>query len=926
MKKFVPPLLKNRPPPSDTDGTPPPAKKQRVNSTGSTGSNSSGRSTPGSGFKTPFAAPTPLNRTNSGSNFKSPFTSTASKFRKPLLSLANPKSTTSVSKSTEPTGSVPTTQPVGSGSVSYEGYYNILWRKKTTKKHKTFDGDGVLVISNGYATLKDQSGKDLGKTMMNKALEPGDTISVGGKDVEIDSLLSKNDYLAGRPFLKAVNAKDVTKSAASQNSLAFKGLAKGFKTPLLNNTVMEKTDKKVPTPRHDPNAEGSLVMKRWYGKVPSGKTVVDVVVDPYLSQHLRPHQREGVDFMYQCVMGMKNFEGKGAILADEMGLGKTLQTIALLWTLLKQNPIYEDPPVVKKAMIVCPVTLINNWRKEFKKWLGNERIGVFVADSKANLRDFIAGRTYSVMIIGYEKLQRVHAELKKANIDIVIADEGHRLKTEKNKSAQAIRSLDTPRRIILSGTPLQNDLHEFFIMVDFVNPGLLETYATFRKEFENPILKSRQPNATSKSIELGSARSEELARITSMFVLRRTAEILSKFLPPKSEYVVFCRPTSRQLAVYRNILDSRMFEECLGSPSSSLCLITMLKKLCNSPGLLSKDDSEIAPVEGLLQAVDPKYLTSKAPSTSGKLRVLSRIVQALKANTDEKIVIVSNYTSTLDMIQTMLSSHGLTFLRLDGKTPTDKRQELVDRFNRTDSNFSFAFLLSAKSGGAGLNLIGASRLLLFDLDWNPATDAQAMARIHRDGQKRPVFIYRMLTTGCFDEKIFQRQITKQGLADEIMDSKKGAAAFTLSELRDLFTLIEDTKCGTHDLMGCSCGGKGYVKDEELEGVTEKEWNINDSDSDDAEDFTSLFVKASQISEAMIKAKRPAEKKREKEALGALILYEHIDTDLLAGGGGRGVDEEGDEYPDVSVEDDVLMNVLCEEGKQREVSYVFQRSY
>jgi DNA repair and recombination protein RAD54B len=129
-----------------------------------------------------------------------------------------------------------------------------------------------------------------------------------------------------------------------------------------------------------------------------------VVVDPFLSQHLRPHQREGVEFLYQCVMGMKSFEGQGAILADEMGLGKTLQTIALLWTLMKQNPIYGDSPVVKKALIVCPVTLINNWRKEFKKWLGNERIGVLVVDSKTNLRDFIGGKTYSVLVIGYEKV------------------------------------------------------------------------------------------------------------------------------------------------------------------------------------------------------------------------------------------------------------------------------------------------------------------------------------------------------------------------------------------------------------------------------------------------------------------------------------------------------------------------------------------
>lgn len=128
--------------------------------------------------------------------------------------------------------------------------------------------------------------------------------------------------------------------------------------------------------------------------------------------------------MYDCVMGFKDYPGVGAILADEMGLGKTLQTITLLWTLLKQNPVWDSGPAIKKALIVCPVTLMQNWKKEFKKWLGNERIGVFIADGKNNLRDYTAGKIYQVMIVGYERLQKIQDELSKIDIDIVIADEG----------------------------------------------------------------------------------------------------------------------------------------------------------------------------------------------------------------------------------------------------------------------------------------------------------------------------------------------------------------------------------------------------------------------------------------------------------------------------------------------------------------------
>jgi DNA repair and recombination protein RAD54B len=344
--------------------------------------------------------------------------------------------------------------------------------------------------------------------------------------------------------------------------------------------------------------------------------------------------------------------------------------------------------------------------------------------------------------------------------------------------------------------------------------------------------------------------------------------------------------------VYRGILESSAFSKCLGNPETSLLLITMLKKLCNTPGLLDpriKQQNEN--VQALLAEVNPKLLASTNASTSGKLRVLDRLVCTLKEHTDEKIVIVSNYTSTLNVLQNLLSSRSLSFLRLDGRTPSDKRQELVDRFNRVDNNTAFAFLLSAKSGGAGINLIGASRLVLFDLDWNPATDAQAMARIHRDGQKRPVMIYRMLTTGCFDEKIFQRQITKRGLADSVMDKKSGSAAFTQTELRDLFTLDETTDCQTHDLLACFCGGEGYIADTTPIPVTEDKFDGNNGDDNDDDDEALLpdptkllsgLVRASLVTDDMIsgKAVKAMGGDDKTTSLGALMEYEHISTSWL----------------------------------------------
>jgi DNA repair and recombination protein RAD54B len=810
---------------------------------------------------------------------------------------------------------------------------------------------------------------------------------VGGKEIEVESMISKADFMAGRPFLgntkqPAPQLKDIDGvsrvSAKSQQKFkklhetqrdiapsvpASQASKSAFKTPFKERSTVLAPNRasKVPVPRHDPNAENALVMKR-PASVPKGKQIVDVVVDPLLTKSLREHQRNGVAFLYECVMGMRGSAGEGAILADEMGLGKTLQTIALLWTLMKQSPIDGDGPVVKKALIVCPVTLINNWRKEIRKWLGNERLGVFVADNKhTRLTDFTKGRAYSIMIIGYEKLRNVQEDLQKGSgIDIVIADEGHRLKTAQNKSAAAIKTLNTERRVILSGTPIQNDLAEFHTMVDFVNPGLLEKYTAFKRTFELPILKSQQPGATAKELELGEARSEELANITGKFILRRTAEILSKYLPQKTEHVVFCRPTAAQASVYRAIIGSPTFNAALGSPAVTLELITILKKVCNSPTLLLKKDDkgEETVKPALLESVPSNLLKSMNPGMSGKVQVLDRLLHQISSTTDEKVVLVSNYTSTLDVLQSLLASMDYTFLRLDGSTPASKRQDLVDRFNRSPPSNAFVFLLSAKAGGVGLNLIGASRLVLFDLDWNPATDIQAMARIHRDGQKRPCYIYRMLTQGAMDEKIFQRQASKTGLADSIVDGKSGASGFTKEELRDLFTFDEREECQTHELLGCECGGSGTplpppedVDDlpprndlaalsDSIKADTEKE---EDDDDDDEDDIplrpklryqTSATVNMQDQEAEILRKKKELKDSGGKAKMVSLMQYTHIDPAVVSRTPTRNPTPAGDEDEaepsaagfspmEFAVEDAVLRSVMEEEGSR--IRYLFSKA-
>ncbi|XP_066034754.1 DNA repair and recombination protein RAD54B isoform X2 [Chamaea fasciata] len=712
-------------------------------------------------------------------------------------------------------------------------YFSVVWCKASKKKHKKWEGDAILITKGKSVILKDMEGKDIGRGTGYKAkeldsLDEGQTLMVGGKEIEVMGVISADAFSSGRCFQAGIGSHDTDATALSQTNT--KPFFKPFKNvcqPSTKDNMLK--DSQSCKPRHDPNASNSLVMPRpnashqWmFNK--AGLPVVDVVVDPYIASNLRPHQKEGIIFLYECVMGMRVSGRFGAILADEMGLGKTLQCIALVWTLLRQGP-YGCKPVLKRALVVTPGSLVKNWKKEFQKWLGSERIKVFTVDQDHKVEEFISSPLYSVMIISYEMLLRSLDQIQAVEFNLLICDEGHRLKNSTIKTTTALTSLSCERRIILTGTPIQNDLQEFYALIEFVNPGILGSLSTYRKIYEEPIVKSREPSATEEEKELGEKRAAELTRLTGLFILRRTQEVINKFLPPKKESVIFCRPTALQLELYQKLLSSRVITSCLQGRlenSPHLICIGALKKLCNHPCLLfkaikekscdpmSEEYDESSLYEGVIDVFPQDYTSDTFSETdSGKLQVLVKLLAAIhELNSSERVVLVSNYTQTLNVLQDVCKHSGYSYTRLDGHTPVSQRQHIVDTFN---SKFSpvFIFLLSSKAGGVGLNLVGASHLILYDIDWNPATDIQAMARVWRDGQKHTVHIYRLLTTGSIEEKIYQRQISKQDLSGAVVDLSKTSehTHFSIEELKNLFTLHEDSSCVTHDLLECDCMGK-----------------------------------------------------------------------------------------------------------------------
>ncbi len=556
---------------------------------------------------------------------------------------------------------------------------------------------------------------------------------------------------------------------------------------------------------------------------------VPVVIDPKLAKVLRPHQIEGVKFMYKCVTGMIEEKANGCIMADEMGLGKTLQCITLMWTLLKQSPD-AGKSTIQKAVIACPSSLVRNWANELVKWLGPDAITPFAIDGKASKEELTSqlrqwaiasGRavTRPVIIVSYETLRLNVEELKNTQIGLMLCDEGHRLKNGDSQTFTALNSLNVSRRVILSGTPIQNDLSEYFSLISFANPDLLGTRLEFRKRYELPILKGRDAAGTDADRQKGDDCLKELLTIVNKFIIRRTNDILSKYLPVKYEHVVFCNLAPFQLDLYNYFISSPDIKALLrGKGSQPLKAIGMLKKLCNHPDLLNLSDD----LPGCEKFFPEDYVPKEArgrdrdvkPWYSGKMQVLDRMLARIRQDTNDKIVLISNYTQTLDIFDKLCRSRGYGSLRLDGTMNVTKRQKLVDKFNDPNGE-EFVFLLSSKAGGCGLNLIGANRLVLFDPDWNPAADQQALARVWRDGQKKDCFVYRFIATGTIEEKIFQRQSHKQSLSSCVVDSAEDVERhFTLDSLRELFQYHGKTTSDTHDTFKCKrCkpDGKQFLK-------------------------------------------------------------------------------------------------------------------
>ncbi|XP_063538258.1 transcriptional regulator ATRX homolog [Cydia strobilella] len=772
-------------------------------------------------------------------------------------------------------------------------------RKKSKRKKKVTDSDGSFSSSDG------------GKKKRRRIKQVDSDGS--GSDTENEG---RNKH--GRKNIRKVMSKDqleeATKRAARREKERIARISERQK--LYNNLEFDESGK----------PDEVVLDKVVLDFDPETKEPI-IEVDRGLVKKLKPHQANGIKFMwnacFESVKRIKKDHGSGCILAHCMGLGKTLQVVSLTHTLLAHRKLTG----VKRVLVVCPLSTVLNWVNEFNMWLKHaetdHEVDVFeLSRHKQNserswqLQQWV--ECGGVCVLGYEMFRNLSADnnkkFKKKMLktfqealvdpgpDLVVCDEGHLLKNEKTSLSQSMNRVRTLRRIVLTGTPLQNNLKEYYCMVQFVKPNLLGKYNEYLNRFVNPITNGQYTDSTERDICLMKRRSHVLHTMLDGAVQRRDYGVLAPFLPPKHEYVLFITLTDIQVKLYQHYLDNYSRRPLPGKSSGFLFPdFQSLQRIWTHPMVLKynseryeimqqkKRDKEEEDSEGSLAdfidddstpeessteessddlsdlsddsrkkskkktkvkkgkgkdakasgrrntRANPVELEEEKPNSdieeikyenptewwmklvmeeeledirhSHKLLLLFDILRQCEAIGD-KLLVFSQSLYSLDLIEYFLGkvdeatqegrideklaghvgswSPGVDYFRLDGSTSCENRSIWCKNFNREDNPRARLFLISTRAGGLGINLVAANRVVIFDVSWNPSHDVQSIFRVYRFGQKKPCYIYRFLAMGTMEEKIYERQVTKQAISKRVIDEQQIDRHYAANDLAELY--------------------------------------------------------------------------------------------------------------------------------------------
>ncbi|KAJ3190862.1 hypothetical protein HK101_008292 [Irineochytrium annulatum] len=478
---------------------------------------------------------------------------------------------------------------------------------------------------------------------------------------------------------------------------------------------------------------------------------------------LKGYQMEGLNWLlYKWTKSIP------CILADEMGLGKTVQIVSFINCLFKNHNVFP-------FVIAAPIITTGHWIKEFAHWAPDLIVVLYSGNKNdrdsirehllLNDRDGESKRSvrFHVLLSGYETLMAESSLFKDIPFRALICDEGHRLKNDQAKTFRSfVDNIDAEHKIIMTGTPLQNNLRELFSLLNFLDPGNWADPKELEVQYEN----------------ISDQKIVKIHEDLKPYFLRRTKnQVLGGGeLPPKAELLVPCSLTSLQKQLYRAVL-SKNFKvlKSIGEKSSDNRvsplhnILVELRKICDHPYLLK----DVEPLN-----LTPDQAHSYLTNASGKLILLQPLLSKLKQR-GHRVLIFSQFKIALNILEDFLRGEGHLFLRIDGESKMETRQGLLDAFNAPGSDY-FVFLLTTRTGGVGINLTSADTIIMYDADWNPHQDIQAMARVHRIGQKKPVLIFKLFTRGAVEERIIEMGKKKlvldhlivEKMVDENVDSRE----------------------------------------------------------------------------------------------------------------------------------------------------------
>jgi DNA excision repair protein ERCC-6 len=421
---------------------------------------------------------------------------------------------------------------------------------------------------------------------------------------------------------------------------------------------------------------------------------------------------------------------------------------------------------------------MKQWLAEWKRFYPFLRICVVHKLEVASVSDLITSMKNGegVAILSYDGFKKYTKRLKDIRWDYMILDEGHKIKNKETKVSKYCKDFMTRYRLVLTGTPIQNNLSELWTIFDFINPGQLGTYTEFHEEYEEPINRGGYSNATNKQIEAGFRASVLLRNIIEPNILRRLKSQVAEQLPSKIDRVVFSPLSDLQVDLYKKALETDCVFKILTGKMKVFHGIDLLRKICNHPYLSTKDPSYMRPDEMI--------------NSTGKMRIVEKLLNKWRQE-KRKALIFSQTIGMLNILEIYMKNMGYTYLRMDGKTALGQRTEYVNEFNSNDT--ILVFLLTTKVGGLGINLVGASRIIIYDPDWNPSTDKQAKERAWRYGQENDVEIYRLISINTIEEKIYHKQIFKNLLSKKILKNPNISKFVNKSDLNDLFSYKEDNR-------------------------------------------------------------------------------------------------------------------------------------